>query len=186
LNPILQDIKTAIETERLLIRKPEIGDGKAVNNAIKASVTELKRWMPWMQEVPAPEDTEENIRESVANWINRTNLRMLVFHKDTGEFIASSGFHAINWDVPKVEIGYWMDTRYTGQGYMTEAVDALTAYAFTELGVKRVQILCDEANKASRAVAERVGYQLEGIHYCDSLSADRKTVRNTAYYSMTR
>jgi ribosomal-protein-serine acetyltransferase len=186
LNPILRDFKPTIETDRLLIRKPEVGDGKAVNDAIKASLPELKAWMPWVQEVPTPEDTEENIRESVANWINRTNLRMLVFHKDTGEFIASSGFHAINWDVPKVEIGYWMDTRYTGQGYMTEVVDALTTYAFKELGVKRVQILCDEDNKASRAVPERVGYQLEGIHYCDSLSADRKMVRNTVYYSKTR
>ncbi|PAD22883.1 GNAT family N-acetyltransferase [Terribacillus saccharophilus] len=186
MNPILRDFKTTIETERLIIRQPKIGDGKAVNDAIKASMPELKRWMPFAQELPTPEETEENIRQSVANWINRTNLRMLIFRKDTGEFIASSGFHGIDWDVPKVEIGYWMDTCHTGQGFMTEAVEAQTEYAFSELGVRRVQILCDEENSASRAVPERLGYKLEGIHYSDSLHVDGKTVRNTVYYSKTR
>lgn len=186
MNPILRDFKTSIETDRLFIRAPKIGDGKAVNDAIKASMAELKLWMPFAQELPTPEETEENIRQSVANWINRTGLRMLIFRKDTGEFIASSGFHGIDWDVPKVEIGYWMDTRYTGQGFMTEAVAAQTEYAFSELGVRRVQILCDEDNNASRAVPERLGYELEGIHYFDSLHVDGKTIRNTAYYSKTR
>ncbi|PAD38691.1 GNAT family N-acetyltransferase [Terribacillus sp. 7520-G] len=186
MDPVLRDFKTIIETERLIIRQPLIGDGKAVNEAIKASLPELKRWMAFAQELPAPEETEANIRQSVADWINRTNLRMLIFHKDTGKFIGSSGFHAIDWDIPKVEIGYWMDTRHTGRGYMTEAVGAQTEYAFTELGVRRIQILCDEENSASRAVPERLGYKLEGIHHCDSLRADGKTVRNTVYYSKTR
>ncbi|MFP7492241.1 GNAT family N-acetyltransferase [Terribacillus saccharophilus] len=186
MNPILRDFQTVIETERLIIRQPKIGDGKAVNDSIRASFPELKQWMAFAQEVPSVEETEENIRHSIANWINRTGLRMLIFRKDTEAFIASSGFHAIDWDVPKVEIGYWMDSRHTGQGFMTEAVEAQTAYAFSELGVRRVQILCDEENHASRAIPEKLGFKLEGIHYHDSLSADGKEIRNTAYYSKTR
>ncbi|MCZ8517735.1 GNAT family N-acetyltransferase [Paenibacillus filicis] len=44
---------------------------------------------------------------------------------------------------PKFEIGYWIDTRYSGNVYMTEAIQGITSYAFNELKARRIEIRCD-------------------------------------------
>lgn len=49
-----------------------------------------------------------------------------------------------------------------GKGFMTEAIRMTTAYLFTQKPIERMQIVLDPQNAGSRAVAERVGYVLEG------------------------
>ena len=49
-----------------------------------------------------------------------------------------------------------------GKGHMTEAVRLATAYLFDTGPIGRVQILIDPENAASRTVAERCGYSIEG------------------------
>lgn len=60
------------------------------------------------------------------------------------------------------EIGYWMDPRQEGHGYMTRGARALTDYGFTRLGARRIFANVVAENFRSRAVVERLGYQFEG------------------------
>jgi RimJ/RimL family protein N-acetyltransferase len=46
---------------------------------------------------------------------------------------------------------------------MTEAVNAIAAFAFDTLHARRVEIRCDERNTRSAAVARRCSFDLEGI-----------------------
>lgn len=170
MNPLLIDFPAEFETDRLLIRMPLPGDGAVVCDAITASIAELKPWMPFAQKVQTSEECEINIRKAQVNFLNRTDLRLLVFKKATGEFIASSGLHRINWEVPKFEIGYWIDTRHSGNGFMTEAVEGICGFAFRELKARRVEIRVDALNVKSRAIPERLGFILEGILRNESLS----------------
>ena len=62
------------------------------------------------------------------------------------------------------ELGYWIGTESWGRGYATEAARALLAYAFTELGLHRVQAHHFTRNPASGRVMQKLGMQLEGIH----------------------
>lgn len=179
----IPDFPDAFETERLIIRAPKVEDALDVWTAVKNSQNALKEWLPFAKALPCLEETEENLRQSVADFITRKDLRLLLFSKETGEFIGSSGLHRINWAVPKFEIGYWIDQSKEGKGYMTEAVQAITNFAFTQLGANRVEIRCDEENVKSRSVAERVGFELEGILRQDSLSVDEKSLRNTCIYA---
>ncbi len=179
-------ITDSFESERLLIRAPKVEDAPLVWESLKNSHKALQPWMPFAQKSQTIEETTENLRQAVADFITRKDLRLHLFLKETGEFIGSSGFHRINWDIPKVEIGYWLDSRFEGKGYMTEAADRLTEFAFEELGVRRVEIRCDTDNVRSRAVAERLKYTLEGILKQDSLSADGKYIRDTCIYAKIR
>jgi ribosomal-protein-serine acetyltransferase len=182
MNPILMDFPTQFSTERLFIRMPLPGDGRAVYEAIKASIQELKPWMPFAQQEQSEENVEANIRESYIQFLKREDLRLLVFLKDSGEFVASSGLHRMNWSVPKFEIGYWIDTRFSGNGYMTEAVQGIVDFATKELKARKLEIRCDTRNKKSRAIPERLGFKLEGILRNDSLSADSQELRDTCVY----
>jgi ribosomal-protein-alanine N-acetyltransferase len=59
-------------------------------------------------------------------------------------------------------IGYWIDREYAGRGYTTEAVNLLTQYGFSVLALHRIEINLRPENAASRRVAEKAGYVLEG------------------------
>lgn len=150
-----------IETERLLLRCPLPGDGPAVATAVTASLDELRRWMPWAMAEPSAETSEAYARRGHANFLLREDLPLVVLHKASGVIIGGSGLHRIDWDVPRFEIGYWLHSGYTGQGYMTEAVKALADFAFDTLGARRVEIRCDAENQRSAAVARRAGFTLE-------------------------
>lgn len=186
MNPILNDFPSEFETERLRIRMPWPGDGKVVYESKQASMTELLPWMPWAHREEGEEDSEINIREAHVKFIAREDLRLLVFHKETGDLIANSGLHNIDWEVRKFEIGYWIDSRHSGKGYMTEAANAIADFAFRELQANRVEIRCDVKNRKSRAVAERIGFQLEGILQKDSYDVYGKELRDTCVYARVR
>src|SRR5262249_32653217 len=78
--------------------------------------------------------------------------------KDDGFFVGASGMHNIDWTVPAFEIGYWLRSSLHGQGYMTEAVEGITQFAFQTLGAERGEIRCDCRNERSAAVARRAGF----------------------------
>lgn len=173
-------------TDRLIIRAPKIEDAEIAWKAVIASHEALKEWMPWAQSKQTLEQTTTNLRQAVADFITRKDLRLHLFLKETGEFIGASGLHRINWDVRKFEIGYWIDSRFEGKGLMTEAVERITKFAFEELYANRVEIRCDSENVRSRSVAERLEYILEGTLHHDSLSADGKKLRDTCIYAKTK
>jgi RimJ/RimL family protein N-acetyltransferase len=61
------------------------------------------------------------------------------------------------------EIGYWMRSDARGRGVMTRALRLAASWAFADGGAARVQLRADVENAASRRVAEKAGFQLEGV-----------------------
>jgi RimJ/RimL family protein N-acetyltransferase len=102
------------------------------------------------------------VRQAHAKWICREDFPLFLFLKGTGTLVGASGLHPRNWDVPRFEIGYWCRKRFEGQGYISEAVRAITTLGFETFGARRIEIRCDSRNIRSRRVAERAGYRLEG------------------------
>ncbi|MEZ4713461.1 MAG: GNAT family N-acetyltransferase [Caldilineaceae bacterium] len=168
MKPILRDFPDHFESERLLIRGPRPGDGPELNAAVIDSLAELKPWMPWAQKPPTLEESEENARRGHVRFMTREDLWLLLFSKGTHTMVGGSGLHRIDWDIPSFEIGYWVRTPYAGQGYITEAVAAITDFAFDVLGARRVFIKCDAKNERSAAVARRLDFSFEGTLHCDT------------------
>lgn len=56
-----------------------------------------------------------------------------------------------------LDFGYALLPDYWGQGYMSEALNALLDYAFEYLGAQRIFGECEAANEASARVMEKVG-----------------------------
>ena len=187
MKPILLDFPMPIITPRLLLRPPCIGDGAAVNSAVLESLNELSAFLPWAQTAPTGEDSEEFVRQAAANWILKKNaephLPFFIFDRITQQFLGGTGYHHLDWNIPSVETGYWLRTSSTGKGYMTEAVNALTHYAFEQLRVKRIAITCDSANHRSRRVAERLGYCLEGTLKSNRRSLTTGELSDTMLYA---
>jgi RimJ/RimL family protein N-acetyltransferase len=163
-SPLLRAFPDSFETERLLVRAPRPGDGAELHAAIIESLPELLPWMPWASGQQTPESAEENVRQAQADFLLRRDLRLqLYLRSDPGIMVGSSGLHRIDWDVPRFEIGYWLRTRFAGQGYATEAARGVALFAFRELGAQRIEIWCDARNTASAAVAQRLGFHQDAI-----------------------
>jgi RimJ/RimL family protein N-acetyltransferase len=60
------------------------------------------------------------------------------------------------------EIGYWLAEPFWGQGIATEALRAMTAYAFEQFDLVRLEAGVFSWNPASARVLEKCGYVLEG------------------------
>ncbi|HET7376890.1 MAG TPA: GNAT family N-acetyltransferase, partial [Anaerolineae bacterium] len=144
--------------------------------------TDLRPWMPWAVQPTTLEFQQARLRNSVAQWLTRENLNLHIYLKGTSTFVGGSGLHRMNWEAGNFEIGYWCRTKFVGQGYISEAVNGVTAFAFTHLKANRVAILCDANNIRSAAVAKRCGFLLEGILRHDSLSVSGE-LRSTMIFS---
>ena len=82
---------------------------------------------------------------------------------DDGEFLGLALAPAIDEEAAEAELGYIVAAHARGRGVASEALRLLTAWAFEQRGIRRAYLLIDVDNAASSKVAERAGYQLEGV-----------------------
>ena len=76
------------------------------------------------------------------------------------ELIGNVGLHKIAWRHRQAELGYVIGERAQwGKGHATEAITLATAYAFLELGLRKVWARVIAPNEASRRALERNGYR---------------------------
>jgi ribosomal-protein-serine acetyltransferase len=163
MNPLLLDIPHELASERLTFRSPRAGDGAIVYPTARASLVELKQWMPWATDDYSLEFAEEWCRKAAAAFLSRINFHYLIISRDDGRHVGNIGTFQIHWDVPRCEIGYWLATAETHRGFMTEAVVRVSRMMQETLKMRRIELRADETNSRSRAVAERAGFTLEGI-----------------------
>jgi len=182
-DPLLLDVPESIESERLVLRAPRVGDGATVNEAVVESIDALRPWMPWAKTTPTVDDSERNAREAIAKWRLRSDLPLFLWRKSDGVFVGGSGLHRIDWSVPRFEIGYWCRTSLERQGLVTEAVRSVARMAFDVLHARRVEIRCDARNVRSARVAERAGFVFEARLRNEALAIDGQ-VRDTLVFAL--
>ncbi len=147
-----------IETERLVVRCWEPRDAVALTEAVEESVEHLRPWMPWAHHEPQTvDDRVELLRRFRGQFDLGTDFVYGIFAPDDVQVLGGSGLHARLGD-DALEIGYWVRASETGNGYVSEAVAALTQAAFVWCGVDRVEIRVDPDNEPSLKVARRLGY----------------------------
>jgi len=78
------------------------------------------------------------------------------------------------------EIGYWLGEAHWGHGIATEAVRAVTEYAFTTFDLCRLHAGVFEWNPASMRVLEKAGYTLEARHH-KNVTKDGETIDRLVY-----
>jgi RimJ/RimL family protein N-acetyltransferase len=80
-----------------------------------------------------------------------------------GELAGCIDLKRTDWAARTTEIGYWAVPSFRGRGVLTEATAALARWALTEVGLLRVELRAAAGNVASQRVAEKAGFQREGV-----------------------
>ena len=174
MEPLLEFVPDFLTTPRLILRCARAADAPLLNAAVIESMDALRPHMPWAQTEPSLAQSEGDCRRMQAKFLLREDLPMLMFERDADGhevgFVGGTGLHRIDWQVRRFEVGYWCRSSRVGQGFVGEAVAALTRCAFEQLQARRVEVRMDDGNERSWRVAERAGFTLEGVLRCQSLT----------------
>jgi len=184
---LLLDLPERFETERLLLRRYQAGDGAwyaAMSQRNKTHLARYESGNPVMG-IHTEEEAEVVVRGLAAAWAARSAFFLGAFRKDTGAFAAQIYIGVVNWDLRELELGYFADAAQEGRGYVTEAALAALDFAFRHLGAHRVRLECDDTNARSRRVAERCGMIQEG-HIRENLKHADGSLSGTLHYGMLR
>ena len=116
--------------------------------------------LPWMQLPATPEEFQVWMRR----FDDGTNVGFLVRVRETG---AAAGVVNINSIIrgryQGASLGYAAFAPSAGQGYMTDGLTVTLQHAFTHLRLHRLEANIQPENKASLALAQRLGFRYEGL-----------------------
>jgi ribosomal-protein-serine acetyltransferase len=138
----------------------------------------LRPWMPWIDGTTSVDDTRGYLRGVVENFTVGREYGFAITER--GEHVGSIGLRVVD-DASEAEIGYWISAGAQGRGLITRATEAVIRFAFEDLGLNRVVILCAVQNKRSRAVPERLGFTLEGTHRERDVNPNREPMDQVVY-----
>lgn len=149
-----------LETERLLLRELTLLDAEAMFHYFSKESVIRYFGMDSFENIEQAKTTIQTFRKrneegSVFRWG--------IEKKGTDQLIGTCGFHLINKHHKRAEIGYELDDTYWGQGYATEALQAMLAYGFETLHLIRIAAVVYIENEASRNLLKKAGFQEEGL-----------------------
>jgi ribosomal-protein-serine acetyltransferase len=163
MNTNLHDLPTEFTSERLQLRCYRPSDSAMYYHMLCNNSEHLYEFMPsFLVNVRGEEDIKTWFDKQSAEW---KALNLFIFgawDKVTGVYVGESYLANPDWDVPRIEVGYFLVKESTGKGYATEAANAVIRYAFEQMKVLRVDLRCTADNTASIQVAKRCGFTQEG------------------------
>ncbi len=115
----------------------------------------------WLDQIPQPYGLEHALAYIRGVTGNAREARFALTDANAGRLLGSIG---ATWNEAGdvAEIGYWLRADGRGRGATTRAVLLLTRWVVGE-GAARVQLRAAVENVASRRVAEKAGFRLEGV-----------------------
>ncbi len=160
--PILRKVPDELIGERVLLRPYRPGDGAQLWEAIDESRDHHLPWIPWGEAHKLPADSEVSARKMQAHWLLRDDLPFGIWERATGRYLGAINLNRIQWNVPSLDLGYWLRKSAEGHGYMTEAGRLVCSLAFETLGIIRVEVHVASGNHRSVGVPQRLGFVHEG------------------------
>lgn len=154
----------ALETDRLSLRLPEMGDHADWALLRRNGEAFLRPWEPtW--------STDHFTRRSFRNrvyWAWRAReegkaLALFLIRRADRRLIGAITLDNIRRGPSQsAQVGYWIGPYHARQGYMREALSALVDHAFGEMDLSRVEAACLPGNVPSRGLLEASGFAYEG------------------------
>lgn len=163
MNINLLDLPTEFTSERLLLRRYRSTDITMYYQMLRNNAEHLYEFLPpFLIDVQSEEDIRTWFDRQGTEWNARTLFIFGAWDRRTGVYVGESYLANPDWDVPRIEVGYFLVKESTGKGYATEAANAAIRYAFEQLKVLRVDLRCAADNRASIQVTKRCGFTQEG------------------------
>jgi RimJ/RimL family protein N-acetyltransferase len=143
MHKMLLEIPSELETERLILRPYQKGDGKAFFSLLQNNYEHLKEHVDEATDIKNEEEAEIRVRELASDWVARNRFVMVIEEKESHTYIGQ---------------------KYReGEGIITEAARRCLTFLFEDLNAHKVVVKARETNVRSFRVAERCNFVKEGL-----------------------
>jgi RimJ/RimL family protein N-acetyltransferase len=147
-----------LHTQRLLLRPPEMSDVPAMHHLandpeIAANLSDLPH--------PYPREAAAAV-VSAMQALSAQGEAYAFAVVPQSESLVGVVYLILDSANQRAELIYWIGQAFWGRGYATEAVQAVIAFAFNTLKLRRVHASAFAHNAASVRVMQKCGLQYEG------------------------
>jgi [ribosomal protein S5]-alanine N-acetyltransferase len=158
-HPHIAAVQPTLETKRLILRPFELTDGKVVRKlAGDRAIADTTLQIPHPYEVGM---AEEWILTRRPKFEVGEEVVFAIVLREPGQLIGAMGL-VIEGKFRRAELGYWIGRPYWGNGYCTEAGQAVLEYGFQSLKLNRIHAYHFKRNPASGRVMRKLGLKHEG------------------------
>lgn len=172
-----------LETERLILRSPRMSDWKDLVEGI-GNLKISKNLMV----VPHPytkKDAINRIQACIKTWKKKKKEKYPFFIELKSER-KIIGAISLNMDIHNKtgSTGSWINEKYQGKGYITEAKIAVNEFAFNKLSLRKLETAVYFENPISNRVQKKVGYKYEGCKKQNILCKATGKIHDTNIYGL--
>ena len=108
------------------------------------------------------EETKIFISEIIARAKDRTYFPFVIVDTKNQKIAGFLDLKNIDWNIPKTELGCYIDQDYQNKGITTKAFSCFCEFCFSEYKFEKLFLRTHESNISARRVAEKCGFQIEG------------------------
>jgi len=146
-----------LRDDAIVLNRFVIGD---VDAHVAGEDEEHARRFGWYPARSTPETARAAIESWSDDWDNDGLTRAFAVRTPEGELVGGAQLRFKGEEV--AQFAYWIFPAWRRRGFGARAVRLACAYAFSSLGIARVEALVEPDNEPSRALLERVGFVEEG------------------------
>ena len=152
-----------ITFENYIIEPLEITDAKAFFELIINNKKRLETFFAGtVGSTKTLSDTENYCQEMMMNREQKSYFPYIIKSIDTKEFIGLVDVKNIDWQIPKAELGYFIDSNFEGKGVVTKSVHHVIQYLINEFQFQKLFCRVNAENLGSIQIALKNDFELEG------------------------
>lgn len=172
-----------LETSRLILRR-YIAEDAAAMYKNWASDGEVTKYLTWPTH-SSPEISQRVIQDWVSRYSDEKYYHWAIVLKENGEEpIGDIAVVKMREEILMAHIGYCIGKNWWKQGITSEALKAVMAFLFDEVGANRIEARHDLRNPNSGKVMKKCGMKYEGtLHSADW---NNQGIHDVCYYALLK
>jgi ribosomal-protein-alanine N-acetyltransferase len=162
---LVSDLLPVLQRGPVLLRAPTMSDYAAWAELRAASRQHLVPFEPqWAEDELTRGAFRDRLRRYQRDAREDLGYAFMIVHAVDRSLLGGISLSNVRRGVTQAaSVGYWIGASRTRQGYATQALAAIVAYAFDELRLHRIEAACMPRNDASLRVLAKAGFTQEGF-----------------------
>jgi ribosomal-protein-alanine N-acetyltransferase len=134
-------------------------DSRSLNDLMIANTERFKRYFPkTLSSNLTLEATESYIDSKIIEFQTKSGFTFAIKENKTQNIMGLVILKKINWETKQAELAYCIGNEYGGKGHVSDAVKAVSNYAFNQLNLKTLQIIAHKTNISSVKIAKNTSF----------------------------
>lgn len=146
----------------LVLERFKVSDSQDILDALTFSYKEISPWLNWLTPEYNLKSAEDFIYLQINHWYKNIEYTFTI-RNHSGDLLGVIGLHCFDKQNDVAMIGYWMSSKFTGNGYCTQALKLLVENSLVPLNLIRIEVMVALENIASQKVAENAGATFEAV-----------------------